>query len=531
MSIDIPAWVRDAVFYQVFPDRLARSGRVPAPGELEPWEVPPTRHGFKGGDLYGVIAHLDRLHSLGITALYLNPVFTSASNHRYHTDDYFHVDPLLGGDEALRELLDEAHARGMRVILDGVFNHSGRGFWPFHHVLENGAQSPYRGWFHLDPGVLAGVRPLVAFPSADEQAAIDGLREQGVPSGAASRTVLGYEAWWDLAALPKLDLEEPHLRALILDVAEHWLRFGIDGWRLDVAEEIGIDFWREFRTRVRTVKPDAYLVAEIWSVKPDWLAGDTFDALMDYPLTEAILGFSAQHRLATGIDLPWEYRGKLAPLDGATLWSRIDRLVQVYGPERLSAQLNLLGSHDTPRLRTLCGGDLDGVRLAMLLQMTLPGAPCVYYGDEIGMEGRMDPDCRRALPADPAAWEQEPADWLADLAARRHASRALRDGELTLLWAEGAALAYLRRDEEDAYVCILDAADEPLACDLQLPLSVDSADVVQLRSERPDGRAQLVGDRVLHVELPARHGAIVRLQPAGRPPFGSLPQAEPILAP
>ena len=262
MGNDIPAWARAAVFYQVFPDRLARSDRVPAPGELEPWEAPPTWHGFKGGDLYGVVAHLDRLRSLGITALYLNPVFTSASNHRYHTDDYFHVDPLLGGDEALRELLDEAHARGMRVILDGVFNHSGRGFWPFHHVLENGAHSPYRDWFHLDPGVLAGQRRLTAFPSTDQQAAIDGLRAQGMPSGEASRTVLGYEAWWDLPALPKLDLEEPHLRALILDVAEHWLRFGIDGWRLDVAEEIGIDFWREFRARVRAVKPDAYLVAE-----------------------------------------------------------------------------------------------------------------------------------------------------------------------------------------------------------------------------------------------------------------------------
>src|SRR5688572_5555330 len=179
MVIDTPAWVRDAVFYQVFPDRLARSDRVPKPGPLESWDAPPTILGFKGGDLLGVVEHLDRLVELGITALYLNPIFSSASNHRYHTDDYFHVDPLLGGDEALRELLDEAHARGMRVILDGVFNHAGRGFWPFHHVVENGAVSPYRDWFHLDPEVVEGRRALDPYPTAAGLEAIAALRHSG----------------------------------------------------------------------------------------------------------------------------------------------------------------------------------------------------------------------------------------------------------------------------------------------------------------------------------------------------------------
>ncbi len=172
MIITTPAWVRDAVFYQVFPDRLARSGRVEAPGEMEPWDAEPTVDGFKGGDLYGVVAHLDRLQRLGITALYLNPVFTSASNHRYHTDDYYNVDPLLGGNDALRELLDEAHARDMRVVLDGVFNHCGRGWWPFHHVAENGARSPYRDWFNLAPDVRDGSRGISPFPTAEQLAEI-----------------------------------------------------------------------------------------------------------------------------------------------------------------------------------------------------------------------------------------------------------------------------------------------------------------------------------------------------------------------
>ena len=135
------------------------------PGRLEPWDAPPTPHGFKGGDLLGIVEHLDYLEDLGVTALYLTPVFQSASNHRYHAYDYLAVDPLLGGDEALRALLDAAHGRGMRVILDGVFNHSGRGFWPFHHVLENGAASPYRNWFQLDDAALDAGRPLRRVPA------------------------------------------------------------------------------------------------------------------------------------------------------------------------------------------------------------------------------------------------------------------------------------------------------------------------------------------------------------------------------
>jgi neopullulanase len=514
MSIDTPAWVRDAVFYQVFPDRLARSGRVEAPGELEPWDALPTRHGFKGGDLYGVAAHLDRLRSLGVTALYLNPVFTSASNHRYHTDDYFHVDPLLGGDAALRELLDEAHARGMRVVLDGVFNHCGRGFWPFHHVLENGVQSPYREWFHLDETVRAGTSRLWAFPSPDQEARIEALRAAGAPRGRASGQVLGYTAWWDLPALPKLDLDEPHLRAMILDVAAHWLHFGIDGWRLDVAEEIDIGFWREFRQRCRAVRSDAYLVAEIWTLSPEWLAGDTFDALMNYPLTEAVLGFAAQGRLDTSTELPEEYVGKLMPLDGAALWERIAALAATYGPDVNAVQLNLLGSHDTPRALTLCGGDLDALRLATLLQMTLPGAPCIYYGDEIGMAGTMDPACRRAFPDDPAQWQREPYAWTADLAALRHSSRALRDGEAALLGVAGPALAYLRSDADDAFVVVLNAGDEPLAWDLALPEGMGYAELIPLAGAKAvDRRAVIDGER-LRLSLPAREGSVVRLHAA-----------------
>jgi len=513
MTITTPAWVRDAVFYQVLPDRLARSGRVEAPGELEPWEAEPTTEGFKGGDLYGVVGHLDRLKRLGVNALYLNPVFASASNHRYHTDDYYNVDPLLGGNDALRELLDEAHARDMRVVLDGVFNHSGRGWWPFHHVLENGHRSPYRDWFHLSDGVRAGTQQLSPFPSSEQMAEIEARHAAGAPMGSASREILGYEAWWDLPALPKLDLDEPHVRELILDVSEFWIHFGIDGWRLDVAEEVGADFWREFHTRVRAVNPDAYLVAEVWIHKPDWLLGDMFDAFMNYPLTRAILGFAAQEHWDDSQRVPLGYQGEhaIVPLDGARFWEGIEKLQRLNDPAVTAVQLNLLGSHDTPRARTLCGGDLASMRLAMLLQLTLPGAPCIYYGDEIGMQGAMDPMCRWAFPEDSAEWEREPSGWLADLAALRHSSPAFRDAELSLLGADGLAVAYLRRFEGEAFVVVANAAESSLTWSLQLPLAVSGAELVPLRDGAAGDRTVALEDRSLWVSLPARDGVVVRL--------------------
>ncbi|MCX8025407.1 MAG: glycoside hydrolase family 13 protein, partial [Thermanaerothrix sp.] len=246
-----PAWVHNAVFYQIFPDRFARSAAVEKPGNLEPWEAPPTPYGFKGGDLLGVAEHLDYLQDLGITAIYLNPIFQSASNHRYHTHDYYRVDPLLGGDAAFRHLLNEAHRRGIRIILDGVFNHASRGFFQFNHILEVGAQSPYLDWF-----VIHGF-PLNAY--------------EGTPN---------YKCWWNLPALPEFNHANPQVQRFIFDVARYWLEQGIDGWRLDVpfcVTEPG--FWARFREVVKSTNPDAYITGEIPEAADPWLQGDQFDGV------------------------------------------------------------------------------------------------------------------------------------------------------------------------------------------------------------------------------------------------------------
>ena len=452
MTADIPAWVRDAVFYQIFPDRFAASGRVPKPGNLEAWDAPPTVHGFKGGDLLGIAEHLGYLEDLGITAIYLTPIFASAANHRYHTYDYLAVDPLLGGDAALRELLDAAHDRGMRVVLDGVFNHTGRGFWPFHHVLENGADSPYTGWFHLDEAALRAGRPLLAYPPA------------GTPAAA-----LGYEAWWGLPALPKLNTNEPQVREFLFGVAEHWLRFGIDGWRLDVPAEIDDEaFWQEFRRRCRAIRPDAYLVGEIWSVAPDWVRGDRFDALMNYPLGEAILGYAG----GSALDLEivrrhHEYAENIRHLDGPAFAARVGELAGAYDPAVVAAQLNLLGSHDAPRMRSVLGGDVARVRLAAMLQLTLPGAPSIYYGDEVGLAGGNDPECRGAFPWDQARWEPGLRDTIRSLLHLRAAEPALRDGHVTVVGAADSAVALERGSGAARFVIVANPGDAAVRLELR----------------------------------------------------------------
>ncbi len=511
--IDTPVWARDAVFYQIFPDRFAASERVPKPGPMEPWDAPPTVHGYKGGDLRGIAEHLDELTDLGITALYLTPIFASASNHRYHTDDYYSVDPLLGGNEALRELLDQAHAREMRVVLDGVFNHCGRGFWRFHHVAEAGAASPFGAWFHLDEQRLAAGRPLVVYPGHEQEQEIRDLSHQGMGAGEASRHVLGFEGWWGLPALPKLNVQNPETRAYLLDVAEHWLRFGIDGWRLDVAEEIGGDFWGEFRERCRAVRADAYLVAEIWQPKPEWLTGQQFDALMNYPLAEATLGYSAGDRLDLRVASQHdEYRRFLVHRDGPSFAGELQRLLSLYDPAVTAVMLNLMGSHDAPRAYNVCGGDMAAVRIATLLQMTLPGAPCVYYGDEVGLPGEQDPDNRRAFPWDRDQWDQGHRAFVRDVIGLRKRHRALRDGALQVLGAHDQAFAMLRTDDNQAFVVATNAGGGEQNLDLTLPDEVATADGANVITFGGfDGGAVHGEGRSLRLVLPPRTGTVVRL--------------------
>lgn len=426
-----PDWVKDAVFYQIFPDRFARSGRVEGL-TLQPWGEAPDFHRYMGGDLWGVLDKLDYIQSLGVNAIYFCPVFQSASNHRYHTHDYFQVDPMLGGNAALRALIDAAHARGMRIVLDGVFNHASRGFFQFNDLLEQGQGSAYRDWFHVESW------PLHPY-------------DEGRPSG--------YAAWWGNRALPKFNTGHPAVRDFLWEVAEHWIRFGIDGWRLDVPNEIDDDsFWQAFRVRVKGLNPDAYIVGEIWGDAHRWLAGDQFDAVMNYHFTRPCLAFFGARTLDHAMN-ERSGTGRVDPMSAEAFAGRMEQVARLYHPEVVRAQLNLLDSHDTARYLSAVGGDAGAHRLALTFLMTYVGAPCLYYGDEIGLPGGPDPDCRRAFPWDEASWDHTTLALTRQLTAARHASPALQRGDFRVLHARGDAVVFVREHAQARAYVALNCAD------------------------------------------------------------------------
>ena len=399
-----PDWVADAVTYQIFPDRFRRSGRVEHQQGLLllPWGSDPALPGFQGGDLYGVIAALDDLQALGVTCLYLTPIFSSAANHRYHTYDYVQVDPLLGGNAAFDALITALHQRGMRLILDGVFNHCGRGFWAFHHLLENGEASPYRDWFTVEHW------PLVPYPLRRSQRC-------------------GYAAWWDLPGLPKFNHANPAVQEYLLAVGRHWLERGIDGWRLDVPDEVPLPFWQAFRAMVKQVNPQAWIVGEIWGDPSQWLEPACFDGVMNYRLAWTLLGFAGGSRLRRRLARPSR---PYAPIDGLVCSQRLIDLHQSLPETLRRAQLNLLDSHDVPRALHVLGDDPGALSLALLLLFCLPGAPCIYYGTELGLAGGEEPACREALPAGPPDGAPDLRPLIASLAALRREVPALRSVDL-----------------------------------------------------------------------------------------------------
>ncbi|MEM9217707.1 MAG: glycoside hydrolase family 13 protein [Cyanobacteria bacterium P01_F01_bin.150] len=447
MTIQTPDWVKHAVFYQIFPDRFARTARPsPSPAmavPLEPWDAPPTPQGYKGGDLWGIVEQLDYLQDLGITALYLTPIFQSACNHRYHTHDYYAVDPLLGGNAALRALIDALHVRDMKIILDGVFNHASRGFFFFNDILENGPHSPWLDWFIVHDWPLSGY---------------DG----SLPAN--------YESWVDNRALPKFNHANPQVREYIMQVAEYWLRFGIDGWRLDVPQEVDAPgFWQEFRDRVRAINPNAYIVGEIWDDARQWLDGTQFDGVMNYLFTEAAIAFAVGDTVVMEhVERPY-YRPYPA-LDAEGYGNRIHHLLNLYDWNIQQTQLNLLASHDTARLFTIAGAhasdeSIQRIKLATFLLMTFPGAPCIYYGDEVGLGGGLDPDCRRSFPPE-THWKLDLLQCHKDLIQLRHTYPALRTGTYETVIVDGPVYGFTRQHPQQTLLVLVNASQQQVSTEI-----------------------------------------------------------------
>ena len=452
-SFITPDWVHHAIIYQIFPDRFAKSKKVVKSNHLESWDSAPTTHGYKGGDLMGVWEKLDYLQDLGVNTIYFNPIFQSASNHRYHTHDYFQVDPMLGGNKAFKKLLKEVHRRNMRVILDGVFNHASRGFFQFNDILENNEKSAYLDWFDVY------AFPLHAY--------------HGKPN---------YRCWWGLPALPAFNTNNPQVRDFIFSVAKYWVDEGIDGWRLDVPQEINDDlFWQEFRQVVKKANPDAYITGEIASDASRWLAGDQFDAVMNYLLTYGIWKFFGGQDVNQKLFGRWiaSHAPDLKIENVEDFAGYVQGLLDKYPRQSVLAQLNLLDSHDTARFLSLMNGHKDLMLLAVLFLMTYPGAPSIYYGDEIGLDGGEDPDNRKAFPWDVKQWDSQMLGFYQRCISMRNTYPALRDGEFKVLYAQDQVLVYLRSKGEEKLLVVINRSRETRHIDVDVSDVLPEGSVLQ----------------------------------------------------
>lgn len=414
-----PDWAQDALVYNIFPDSFASGQRtITGQGITTTYQGQPVSSRL-GGTLDGVAANAAYLKALGFNCVYLNPIFAAGEYHKYDTLDYFHVDPCFGGDEAFHRMVDALHSQGIRVIIDGVFNHCGWHFWVFEDVVQNQETSPYCSWFY-------GLQFPVERPED--------------PEAYPTYTTYAYERM-----MPKLDTANPEVRAYLLRVGVYWVQeFKIDGWRLDVASEVDDGFWRAFRQAVKAVNPDVLLIGEVWETARHWLAGDMFDSTMNYDFRKHCLRFFAQ-----------------GTLDAAGFAARCSDMVMRYRRQLLGVQMNLLDSHDVPRFLTLCGGDLKRYRMAVLFQMTFVGMPTVFYGDELGMTGLKELDYRA-----PMAWDGSNlvlAEFFRRLAALRTRFPALRRGDFRVLCAQGGLLVYQRQLQESTITVALNAGDAPAA--------------------------------------------------------------------
>jgi cyclomaltodextrinase len=410
-----PDWLADAIFYQIFPDRFANGDPALDPVGVEAWGREPTPDNFFGGDLKGIIDHLDHIVAMGANAIYLTPIFQANTNHRYDATDYFSVDGRLGDDASFRRFIDAAHERGIRVVLDAVLNHCGDGHWAFRDVIEHEERSRYVNWFSVE-----------GFP----------VRSHPVPN---------YRTCSGCYYLPKWNAYNPEVREHHYEVARHWVRKGIDGWRLDVPYFINHDFWRGFRREMKGIDPELYIVAEEWREPEQWLQGDLADGTMNYTLRDLVLGFTAD--------------GTTSATAYATGMNRLrDRIPESARP----AMLNLLGSHDTERVLTRHGDRVAQSKLAYALLFASQGSPMVYYGDEVGMKGGNDPECRGCMPWGESLWDDELLGWVSALAERRKRTVALRRGR-QVVSAVGDDVVAVFRDagSEGSALMIVSRAETP----------------------------------------------------------------------
>ncbi len=387
-----PEWAKKAVFYQIFPDSFNKSGTG----------LPPVSNAFYGGNLEGIFKKIEYLKELKITAIYFNPLFEAPSPHKYDTSDYRQIDKHFGTDENFSSLVKLLDENSIRFILDGVFNHTGTGFFAFKDLEEKGEASVYKDWYFIKK-----------FP----------LLENGKPN---------YQCWWNFPSLPKLNVQNEDVKAYLFETAGYWLSRGASGWRLDVPNEIHHSFWKKFREAMKSGYPDSFLIGEIWHNGRAWLRGDEFDSIMNYSFRDACVEFFARKKMSA-----------------ENFVIELGKLLEDYPMQSNFVLLNLLSSHDTPRFYTLAGRDINSLKLAAAFQFTYLGIPMIYYGEEIGMEGGKDPDNRRPMEWDKVKWNMDIYSLYSMLIRIRRENPVLSEGDIRFFYARDGIIGFERFTPSD----------------------------------------------------------------------------------
>lgn len=412
-----PAWAQDAIIYNIFPDSFATAKNYISLKETEKDYKGNKVRGKLGGTIRGITENVDYLVKLGVNAIYINPIFAAGEYHKYDLLDYYHIDPCFGTNEDFHRLVDRYHEKGIRVIIDGVFNHCGWCFFAFEDVIKNGEKSKYKDWFY-------GLTYPVNKPESPEE-------------------YPGYECFGYERLMPKLNTENPEVMEYFCNVGRYWVEeFHIDGWRLDVASEVNDSFWRKFRQEVKRANPEAILIGEVWESANHWLDGSIFDSTMNYDFRKHCRRFFGEQSI-----------------DALEFDSRITDMRMRYRAQTVSAQLNVLDSHDVSRFLSLCGNDRRKYKLALLFQMTFPGMPSIFYGDELGIAGILEAEYRQPMP-----WGQEDElfAYFQSLISLRKRESVLRKGNYRCVQAERGSRLYIydRYLEEERIRVMLNMEDE-----------------------------------------------------------------------
>lgn len=430
-----PDWAEGIVGYQIFPERFFKGYSNINVTEFEEWNTKPSRTNFFGGNIKGIIDKFNYLKDLGIKMIYLTPIFLSHSNHKYDTIDYFKIDPHFGSINDLKELVNLSHENDIRVIIDGVFNHIGYYSNQFQDVIKNGKKSKFWDWFYI--------------------------YGDAVDVETTNYECVGYYKW-----MPKLRYSSTSLRKFILSVGEYWINeSGIDGWRLDVADEVDFTFWQEFRRKIKTINKETLLIGETWKDGRDLLRGDQMDTIMNYRVRDTLIDYFANNQI-----------------DTYTFRERIEYILFNYPIQSHNVLYNLLGSHDTERITTVCNNNWDKEKLLIVFQMTFPGMPVVYYGDEIGIEGESDPDCRQTMKWDCA--NEEILSFYKGMIRVRNNNEALKYGDFHHIHFSEEIYGFIREFNNESIIVIFNNSKERYQADLNRALDLENKVVVDIEPQQ-----------------------------------------------